>query len=234
MQSAIDSFLLIGQSNMAGRGDIGKVPAITHTDILMFREGQWQMAEEPLHQDKPHAGIGLGMSFAATLLEALPGQRIGVIPCAVGGTPLSRWMPGADLYENAVAITKRAMANSTLKGVLWHQGESDAQSYATASSYEQRFTMMITTLRETLDGDAISVIVGQLGEYLHDQPGGPYYDLVNQALRRAAEILPLCANVSAQGLTHKGDGLHFSAASLRTLGRRYAQAYLRLLGRSSA
>ncbi len=229
MQSRINSFLLIGQSNMAGRGDIDKVTRISHPDILMFRDGQWQVAEEPLHQDKPHAGIGLGMSFAATLLAAFPGQRIGVIPCAVGGTPLSRWVPGADLYENAVAITKWATADSVLKGILWHQGESDAQSEVTATSYEQRFTTMLTALREALGSDDVPVIVGQLGEYLHDQPGGPYYGLVNQALQRTAETLPHCAYVRAHGLTHKGDGLHFSAASLRTLGRRYAHAYLGLL-----
>jgi hypothetical protein len=209
-----------------------KVSPISHPDILMFRDEQWQVAEEPLHQDKPHAGIGLGMSFAATLLEAFPGQRIGLIPCAVGGTPLSRWMPGADLYENAVAITKRATAHSVLKGILWHQGESDAQSEVTATSYAQRFTTMVTALREALGSNDIPVIVGQLGEYLHDQPGGPYYSLVNQALQRASETLPQCAYVRAHGLTHKGDGLHFSAVSLRTLGQRYAQAYLGLLVRS--
>jgi hypothetical protein len=93
---------------------------------------------------------------------------------------------------------------------------------------------MVTALRKALGDNDIPVVVGQLGEYLHDQPGGPYYGVVNQALMQAAETLPHCAYVRAHGLTHKGDGLHFSAASLRTFGQRYAQVYLALLARSGA
>jgi hypothetical protein len=54
-------FLLIGQSNMAGRGIIDEVPAIDDPNILMFRDGEWVTAREPLHTDKPErTGIGIG------------------------------------------------------------------------------------------------------------------------------------------------------------------------------
>jgi hypothetical protein len=36
------------------------------------------------------------------------------------------------------------------------------------------------------------------------------------------------ALVTAEGLTHKGDTLHFDAASARELGRRYAEQMKRL------
>jgi hypothetical protein len=35
--------------------------------------------------------------------------------------------------------------------------------------------------------------------------------------------------VSADGLKHKGDKVHFDAASYRELGKRYATAYLKLM-----
>jgi hypothetical protein len=120
----INSFLLIGQSNMAGRGDIDKVPVLSHPNILMFRQGKWIPAVEPLHTDKELAGIGMGMAFAIELAEKFPESRIGLIPCAFGGSPLSRWIPDGDLYENAITITKQAMKESVLGGILWHQGEA--------------------------------------------------------------------------------------------------------------
>ena len=38
----IHSFLLVGQSNMAGRGDLTKENAITAPDCFMLRMGRWQ------------------------------------------------------------------------------------------------------------------------------------------------------------------------------------------------
>jgi hypothetical protein len=35
------------------------------------------------------------------------------------------------------------------------------------------------------------------------------------------------AVVKSEGLTHKGDEVHFNSASARTLGRRYAEVYLK-------
>ena len=69
--STLRVFLLIGQSNMAGRGVIDEVAAIDDPDILMFRDGRWVTAREPLHTDKPdRTGIGIGMSFAQEILAA--------------------------------------------------------------------------------------------------------------------------------------------------------------------
>lgn len=77
----------MGQSNMSGRGFSGEVSEIRHPGILNFREGVWNLAEEPLHLDKPKAGIGLGMSFASELISSGFEAPIGFLPCAVGGTP---------------------------------------------------------------------------------------------------------------------------------------------------
>ena len=64
MDNQLSIFLLIGQSNMAGRGRLEEVSALQDPQIFMFRDGRWIVAEEPLHTDKPDiAGVGLGMSF---------------------------------------------------------------------------------------------------------------------------------------------------------------------------
>lgn len=80
-----DIMLLIGQSNMAGRGLPNEVDPIADGRIETFRDGQWQTAVEPLHNDKETAGIGLSMSCASAYLEALPQARIGLVPAAFIG-----------------------------------------------------------------------------------------------------------------------------------------------------
>ena len=104
-------FLLIGQSNMAGRGVLearDKEPA-AHI-YMLTKELEWKPAMDPLHFDKPDiAGVGLGRSFARELLKSNPAASIGLIPAAFGGTSLEEWKPGGRLYNDAIARTRAAM-----------------------------------------------------------------------------------------------------------------------------
>ena len=120
-------YLLIGQSNMAGRGVVEEQDKQSHPRVLKFtKENSWATATDPLHFDKPTiAGVGLGSSFGRALAEANPDATIGLIPCAVGGTPLSRWSKGGDLYAQALERARLALKDGVLKGILWHQGEGD-------------------------------------------------------------------------------------------------------------
>ena len=219
-------FLLIGQSNMAGRGRLEEVPTLSDPRISMFRDGSWMAAREPLHTDKPAiAGVGLAMSFAAELLAGDPEAPVGLIPCAVGGTPLSRWMPGADLYENALSTARLALGGGSLRGILWHQGEGDSGSADAAASYGRRFGDMIGALRSQLSANGAAVIAGELGPFLDSREGCEFAHLVNQQLRELESSMPAYGCVSAKGLTDNGDGLHFNSVSLREFGVRYAMKY---------
>ncbi len=224
----MDIFLLIGQSNMAGRGALEEVPPIEHHNIFMFRDGAWQQARDPLHDDGPRAGVGPGMSFAAELVERDPDTGVGLVPCAVGGTPLSRWEPGADLYENAIATVRPALSEGRLRAFLWHQGESDARDESLSASYGERLTATISAFRQELSAASAPFITGELVRSLKDEFVG--HATVNGALDKLAETLPACAFVSSQGLADSGDFVHFDSASLREFGRRYAQSYLDLAG----
>ena len=224
----MDIFLLMGQSNMAGRGLLEDVEPIRDDRIRVFQDGRWAIAEEPLHHDRPTAGIGLAMSFARAVLDADPDANIGLVPRAVGSTPLAWWMPGADLYEGAMDAAREVTRDGTIKAVLWHQGEHDSKSEADASSYSRRFSTMVATLRQQLDAASLPVIVGELGSYLSERPDFPHYRIVNAELRKVPDTLSHSAFVSADGLTDKGDSLHYDARSLRVFGERYAAAYLNL------
>lgn len=114
---------------MAGRGLLDPATSVSCDRVLKytFEEG-WAPGTEPLHASKSgKGGAGLAASFARAMADAEPGVTIGLIPCAVGGTPLARWMKGGDLYEQAVNRTRKALPDGTLKGILWHQGEHDSK-----------------------------------------------------------------------------------------------------------
>jgi hypothetical protein len=219
--SQMKLFLLIGQSNMAGRGKIEPQDQVVNPRIFMLtREMQWVPAKDPLHFDKPSAGVGLGSEFAREVLKANPEINIGLIPCAFGGTSLEQWKASGPLYNNAVARAKEAMKQGTLAGILWHQGESDGGNPKMVETYAARLDAMIGQLRKDLQADKTPVV---LGELIH---GHQNNDAVNVELAIAAKKIPLCVLTSSHELGNKA--LHFDAADLRTFGKRYAAEFLKL------
>lgn len=85
----IHSFLLIGQSNMAGRGRLDEAIALSTKNIVTLRNGRWQGLFRPVNPDRPFSGTNLGESFASCYAEKY-GVTVGLICCADGGTSLNQ------------------------------------------------------------------------------------------------------------------------------------------------
>jgi hypothetical protein len=218
-------YLLVGQSNMAGRGEVDAESKEVHPQVFMLtKENQWVPAADPLHFDKPPVvGVGPGLAFGREMAAKSPGTRIGLIPCAVGGSPIAVWQAGkfyeptgTHPYDDALARAKVAQQQGVLKGIIWHQGESDS-SPDMAAGYLPKLEQLIQTFRRDLSSPEVPVVVGELG-YYRDQ-----YQNINHQLRQLPERVPRTAVASAQGLVHKGDGTHFDTGSARTLGQRFAE-----------
>lgn len=231
-------FLLVGQSNMAGRGTLTPADKAPHPRVLMLNQaGEWVPAVDPLHFDKPKAaGVGLGRSFALEIAQAAPGVTIGLIPCAVGGSPIDAWKPGAYYqptqshpWDDALRRARQALEVGTLKGILWHQGESDS-SAALAPAYEAKLHELIARFRRELKAPNAPFIVGQLGQFA-GSPWNEHKQQVDRAHRALPQKIPHTAFVSSEGLKDKGDKTHFDADSYREFGKRYAAAYLKLTAR---
>lgn len=218
----LDLFLLIGQSNMAGRGKVTPQDQVIHPRIFMLgKDLQWVPAKDPVHFDKPIAAVGLASEFARVIAAKEPATRVGLIPCAAGGTSLDQWKPGGELYNKAIERSRAAMKNGKLRGILWHQGEADSAPEKVAT-YADRFSAMIAQLRKDLGADGIPVVVGELGRFRTASKA------FNENLPEVSAAVPHCAFVTAEDLTDNNDKLHFDAESLRTFGRRYAETFLKL------
>jgi hypothetical protein len=227
-------YLLAGQSNMAGRGKVEESDTIPNPRVLaLTKEGTWAPATAPLHWDKSVAGTGLGRSFALALVESDPDIVIGLIPAACGGSPISSWVPGgyhdqtkSHPWDDAVQRTRRAMQDGTLKGILWHQGESDSQPKR-STVYQARLTELISRFRDEFQDPELPFLIGQLGQF-PERPWTEARKQVDAAQRAVVASVPLVAFVASDDLTCNPDQVHFDSKSLRTFGRRYAAALQRL------
>lgn len=235
-QDQMDLYLLVGQSNMAGRGVVEEQDKTPHPRVMMLgKDNQWTPAIDPLHFDKPAAGVGLGKTFGQIIAEATPGVTIGLIPCAVGGSPIDSWQPGvfypatkSHPWDDMARRAAIALKSGTLKGILWHQGESDSNAKA-APGYEAKLHDLVKRLRALLNAPNVPFIAGQMGKFA-DAPWSPDKIIVDKAHQDLVSKVPHTAFVSAEGLQHKGDKVHFDSASFRELGKRYAAAYMKLIG----
>lgn len=222
-------YLLVGQSNMAGRGRVEAArpdPRI----VAWSRSDTWVPACDPLHYDKPEAGVGPGLAFAAAMAAADPAVRIGLIPSAVGGTAITLWIPGmqdpvtrAHPYDDALRRARLAMRDGQLKAILWHQGEAD-RGEASRLLYADRLVALVARLRADLQAPDVPFIAGELAQLRAESQADTA--AFNAVLAGLHSRIPRYALVGAGGLRDGGDRLHLDTDSARELGRRYAAALI--------
>jgi len=228
-RSGFHLYLLIGQSNMAGRGRIATEDLSINPRVLTLDErNRWVVALDPIHFDKPIAGVGLGTTFGKAMATRHPDAVIGLIPCAVGGSSMMQRRKGAPptghwghLYDNAVDRARIALRDGVLKGILWHQGEADVAP-AKVAGYRASLTALVTALRRDLAAGDVPFVAGELGVW--DAEKHAARRAFNENLRGLPGWFGRGAAVRADGLGHNGDGTHFSSEALRELGHRYAEA----------
>ena len=224
-------YLLAGQSNMAGRGAVSEQDKTPHPRVFVLnRLNRWAPAVDPLHFDKSWAGVGPGLTFGKVMAEADPNVTIGLIPCAVGGSPISTWKPHVYYppvkvypYDDAIARCRIAMQRGVLKGILWHQGEGDCKPDK-APLYADRLTEVIAQFRHDLNAPNLPLVAGTFVDaYVARVPESKQ---VIEAIKQVAQADENVSWISGAGLPCKEDKVHFNAEGARELGRRYAEAVL--------
>lgn len=180
-----DIFLLVGQSNMAGRGYLSAVDpepvSQWNADIKMWDQAQGKMvqAKDPLIQQEPLASgrMGLGMSFANTHMARMrgvggyPNRKILLVGAAWGGTGFQasashNWTPTGDLAAGAIKRANAAIAaalaadpSSRFQGILWHQGETDivAGDITKSPTYQSKLLQLFSNFRSNIKLNGVAV-----------------------------------------------------------------------------
>lgn len=225
-------FVMAGQSNMAGRGLVEPEDTIPSERILTINShGEIIIAKEPLHFYEPElTGLDCGMSFARTILKNAPSDvSVLMLPVGVGGSSISQWL-GDSLYRNVKLLTnfreKVAIGQNygQLKAILWHQGESDANS-RDIPLYSERLARLTGIFRDIAGDKTLPVFLGELGSYSADAEN---WEGINLQIRNYSATDPLSAVIKTSDLKEKGDRIHFNSQSQRKMGRRFAAGFLKM------
>lgn len=243
-------FLCFGQSNMAGQAPIeqqdlavsDRYLSMATTDGGDGRQlGTWRKAVPPLCRADAH--LGPADWFGRTLLEVVPNDvRIGIVSVAVEGCPITffdkdknapliakeerDWMNGIlnqygrDPYERLLSMAKTAAKDGVIKGILLHQGETDAYN----DEWRKEVRKIYRDLQEELqfDSTAVPLLVGEVVRKEYNGVCGH----ANPTIDDIANHYPNTYVVSSEGCLPSDDNLHFSSEGYRLLGRHYALRYL--------
>ncbi len=237
-----DVFLLIGQSNMAGRGYMlaaDTVEAMPGVWLLSDR-GVPEPARNPMNRYSSvrktiaMQRISPATAFGARVVEKT-GRKVLIVMNALGGSDIRVWMKDAplikdkgsigydslQLYAEAVRRTRQALQYGTLKGILWHQGEANASK---PQDYPAYLTRLAADLRKDLHARKAPFVAGELGHWWSPSAG------FNEMIRTIGGFIPYSAWVSARdaGYLIDRDDPHFSREGQLLLGGRYADKILEL------
>ncbi|WP_158972176.1 sialate O-acetylesterase [Paraglaciecola sp. L3A3] len=223
-QQDLHVYLLIGQSNMAGRAPLlAEQYNVLENTLLLDAKGQWQLATNPLNRyssirkNLVMQKLGVGYSFANTLLQDLskrqPQVKIGLVVNAKGGSSISEWQPDKHFYQQALQRVRQAQQTGTLKGILWHQGETDFED----TDYLNKLVSLVNNLRADLNLPELPFVAGQINQT----------ELINQQIAQLPKQLKFTDFVSAKNLTAM-DRWHFDNDSMLLLGEGYAKKMMKI------
>ncbi|UCS95940.1 sialate O-acetylesterase [Echinicola marina] len=247
-------FLAFGQSNMEGAAKFEEqdmdvdprfqvLQSIDCPD-LNREKGNWYPAVPPL--TRCHTGLTPVDYFGRTLVENLPDSiRVGVINVSVGGCRIELfekdnyqsyvetapdWLKNmvkeydGNPYHHLVELAKTAQNDGVVKGILLHQGESNTGD----KDWPQKVKGVYQNLLADL-GLASEEVPLLAGEMVSAAQGGKCASM-NAIIATLPEVIPNAHVISSEDCEAVSDGLHFSAAGYRELGRRYGAQMLSIIG----
>ena len=177
----------------------------------------------------PTGTFGPELSFGRTMANGLPGKHVALIKYAEGGTNLrADWNPDqkGSLYEKFIDFTHVSIKalkdrgdTCELRGMIWHQGESDAS--LPTDQYQKMLTEFIRRVRTDLASKDLPFVIGEVYD-------NGKRDSVRTAQQAVAKTVAVTYFASAKGLKTFDGGTHFDAASQIELGQRLAEPLLKL------
>jgi hypothetical protein len=201
--------------------------------------GKWTTAAPPLVRCR--TGLGVSDYFGRTMVQELPaGIKIGIVPVAVGGSDIAlfdkvnyasyvesapSWMKdiissyGGNPYGRLVEVAKLAQKDGVIKGIIFHQGETNTNN----PEWKNKVADIVKNLKTDLQLGDIPFLAGELLA----SPGsccGSH----NVEVNKLPSLIPNAHVVSSADLVG-ADAAHFNPASYREFGKRYAKKMIEVL-----
>ncbi len=191
-------------------------------------------------------------AFTPAVSKALGKENVIVIQDALGGQPIQRWFKdwkspeGAkpaktgDLYDRLMSKVKPAIKDEKLASVtfIWMQGERDAKQ-KWGPVYEKSLRGLHAQLSKDLGRDDVNFVIGRLSDFDLKNKRYPHWTMIREIQVKVADSNPRFAWVNTDdlndGRNRKGkpisNDLHYSGEGYKTLGKRFAEKALGLIGR---
>ena len=246
-------YLALGQSNMEGQGGIESQDQTVDSRFQVLwttnetncgkKLGEWSDAIPPLASCS--GKLGPSDYFGRTMVEKTDSQiKVGVVVVAVAGcsiqlfdSPINQnymnqqqpWFKqkveayGGKPYERLIEMAKKAQEAGVIKGIIFHQGETDAGDGQWPSKVKAVYDRILSDLNL---GDDIPFLAGEVLR------GG-----MSQGANNNIAKLPQQSKnfyvISSEGLTqplNDGQNVHFTSQEYRDFGKRYAEKMIEVLG----
>ena len=254
----IDVYLIGGQSNATGQGYLANLPegVIPNPRVMLFHSGKPHLNSggEPLtwlplrQASESPDRFGPELGFGDRLQELLPARKLALIKHAHSGTNLhTQWKPveGAQYraFEETVVAGLKGLREigyePILQGMIWQQGESDAQDAENAAAYGANLAGFIQSVRTQFSVPGLRFIYGKV---LPPPNTGANRDLVRAGQLAVDEksgdplSVPGTRLVDTDDLDHRAtdpntrypnDLVHFGTLGTWEMGRRFAEAMVR-------
>jgi hypothetical protein len=202
--------------------------------------GKWTTATPPLVRCQ--TGLGILDYFGRTMVQELPsGIKIGIVPVAVPGSDIAlfdkvnynsyattapSWMKdvinsyGGNPYARLVEIAKLAQKEGVIKGILFHQGETNTNS----TEWKNKVANVVSNLKADLKLGDVPFLAGEL---LASEDA--CCSSHNMEVNKLPSVINNAHVISSAGLLG-ADAAHFNSASYREFGKRYAEKMIELMG----
>lgn len=179
----------------------------------------------------PSGTFGPEVSFGRGMADHLKDKKVAIIKFAEGGTSLQKdWNPEVKdrLYPAFLDFTRKSLKELkekghtyTIRGMIWHQGESDAS--LSAEEYQKLLTVFIARVRTDLEAPDLPFGIGEVFD-------NGKRDSIRTAQKATAKDVKGAFLVSAGELKTSDMGTHFDAASQIQLGERFAAGMKKAIG----
>ena len=195
--------------------------------------------------------FGVELSFARKMKELFPGEKIALVKYSRGGTSIDTaaaggagaWLPaytggnGINQYDHFLATVSGALAATDIDGdgkkdrlvpagILWMQGESDANNEYATSIYKENLALLIDSIRAAFDAPEMPVAIGRISDSHNDADSlvWTWGDAVREAQAGYVTADSNAALVTSTDNYSYSDPWHYDSKGFLDLGEKFAEA----------